>query len=303
VSAALAEIVVNAPGVYDLPAATYHADPVPGGSLSSSGARRLLPPGCPALFHHWATKGQEHRAAFDFGHAAHALVLGVGSSLVVIDAPDWRTKRAQTERDAAHSSGAAPLLIADYRRAQAMAEAVHAHPIAGALLSSPDGAAEQTLVWVDPEFDVWRRAMIDWVTYGNTGRVLVVDYKTTDSAEPGAVSRSVANYGYHNQGAWYLDAVEGLGLTGAAEDPAFILICQEKHPPYLVTVVQLDPEAIQWGRVQNRKAIEIYRECTESGHWPGYTDRIRSLSLPGWADRQYAVAWERGDYDTIKDLP
>src|SRR5258708_26204894 len=37
-------------GVYGIPADAYHADPIEGGSLSSSGARRLLPPGCPALF-------------------------------------------------------------------------------------------------------------------------------------------------------------------------------------------------------------------------------------------------------------
>jgi len=34
--------VIRRPGLYDLPEHIYHADPVPGGSLSSTGARRLL---------------------------------------------------------------------------------------------------------------------------------------------------------------------------------------------------------------------------------------------------------------------
>lgn len=38
---------ITEPGVYDLPAEVYHADPVEGGSLSSTGARKLLPPSCP----------------------------------------------------------------------------------------------------------------------------------------------------------------------------------------------------------------------------------------------------------------
>ena len=31
-------------GVYDIPEDLYHRDPVPGGSLSCSGAKKLLPP-------------------------------------------------------------------------------------------------------------------------------------------------------------------------------------------------------------------------------------------------------------------
>ncbi len=34
---------ITAPGVYVIPADDYHADPVPGGSISASGARRILP--------------------------------------------------------------------------------------------------------------------------------------------------------------------------------------------------------------------------------------------------------------------
>jgi hypothetical protein len=45
-TATLDRTVITQPGVYDLPADVYHADPVPpelGGSLSSSGAKLLLP--------------------------------------------------------------------------------------------------------------------------------------------------------------------------------------------------------------------------------------------------------------------
>src|SRR2546421_646443 len=83
---------ITEPGLYeDLSVETYHADPVPVGSLSSSGARKLLPPGCPALFAYEREHPPEPTATFDLGHAAHKMVLGVGPEVVKIDADNWRT--------------------------------------------------------------------------------------------------------------------------------------------------------------------------------------------------------------------
>jgi hypothetical protein len=297
VTAPAVSAAIEVPGVYDIPADHYHSDPVPGGSLSSSGAKRLLPPSCPALFHHWTTAGQEHKQEFDFGHAAHALVLGVGAPIVVIDAGDWRTKAAREERDAAHATGATPLLRADYDQVIGMATALRQHPIASALFQPGNGKAEQTLVWVDDESGVWRRAMLDWLPEPTGARLVVPDYKTCKSAEPGALARVIHQYAYIQQAPWYLDGVEALGLSPDGE-PAFVFVFQEKTPPYLVTVAQPDPDALQWGRVLNRKALDLYREHTATGHWPGYADsRVISLSIPGWADHQHQLAYERGDYD------
>jgi len=45
-TAVVDQVLITEPGVYALPADVYHADPVAGGSLSSSGAKKLL--ACPA---------------------------------------------------------------------------------------------------------------------------------------------------------------------------------------------------------------------------------------------------------------
>jgi hypothetical protein len=71
------------------------------------------------------------------------------------------------------------------------------------------------------------------------------------------------------------------GATGAA----FVFIVQQKDPPFLVSVCQLEPEDIELGRNQNRRAVEIYAACKESGVWPGY-DGIATCPLPGWARKQ-----------------
>jgi hypothetical protein len=273
VTATLSE-PITVPGAYDIPADVYHADPVPGGSLSSSGARKILD--SPARYK-YEREHAIHSTAFDIGHAAHKLVLGVGPETVVIDAQDWRTKAAKEARDEAYAAGYVPLLLADWRRVEAMAAAIQEHPLARAIFSTPTGAhVEQTLIWRDGDTGVWRRAMLDW-----RRERIVVDFKTAVSASPASFAKSVANFGYHQQDAWYRDGVAALGL---ANDPAFLFVVQEKEPPYLVAVYDLDDEALRVGRERNRRALERYRDCVESGVWPGYSTDIETITLPRWAE-------------------
>jgi hypothetical protein len=272
-------------GVYDgMPEAMYHADPVPGGSLSSSGARKLLPPSCPAKFRYEADNPPAPKDYFELGSAAHKLVLGVGAEIAEIKARNWQTKAAQNDRDAARAEGFLPLLTHEHEQVKAMAAALRKHPVASALFNPERGKPEQSLFWQDPETGVWRRARLDWLPDTSAReRLIVGDYKTSASAYPETFSKSVANYGYYQQDAWYCDAVRALGLSA---DPAFLFVVQEKEPPYLVTVIELDLPSVQAGRELNRQAIELYRACTENGIWPGYSAGIELISLPPWAFRK-----------------
>ena len=271
--------IIDTPGLYNLPDDVYHSDPVPGGSLSSSGARRLLPPSCPAKFAYERANPPAPRKAFDLGHAAHLRVLGAGPEILVVDAPDWRTKAAREQRDEAYAAGLVPLLVEQADQVEAMAAAIRAEPLAAALFNPSTGVAEQSAFWVDEETGVWLRARIDFLR-NRAGRVLAVDYKTTDSADLEHIRRSVYRYGYHQQDPWYLDAITALGL---GEDPGFAFVFQEKAPPYLVTVVELDTSARDAGRALNRQAIEVYAECTRTDRWPGYAEDIALIELPPWA--------------------
>lgn len=281
---ALAEAPAFTAGVYeDMPEDVYHADPVPGGSLSASGAKALLPPSCPARYHY----DREHpkpRAAFDYGTAAHKLVLGTGPEIVIVDAADWRTNKAKEARTEAHERGAVPLLKDAYSEVEQMAAALRAHPVASALLATDRGKPEQSLFWEDERAGIWRRARLDWLPDPRPGaRMVIPDYKTAVSAEADAFRRTAANLRYHMQAAQYIDGVRALGLD---EDPAFLFIVQEKAAPYLVHVIGLEDEAINAGRARNAEAAEIWRDCTKAGYWPGYSDLdITYISLPPWAQR------------------
>lgn len=292
--------LITEPGVYEISDAEYHhADPVQGGSLSSTGARRLLPPSCPAKFR-WYQQHPEIKAEYDFGHAAHRAVLGIGAEIAVFGYDSWRTNAAKSDKAAAREAGLVPMLERDADVVTDMAAALRAHPVAGRLFQPGQGVAEQTLVWRDRATGIMRRARLDWIAGGNGRKLIIADYKTCDRGDPASCARSIFTYGYHAQGDWYRDGAFELNLDGGG-GIGFVLVFQEKEAPYMVTVVEPDDEALLWGSVLNAKAIDVYRRHVATDTWPGYADTDLVLaSLPPYAITGYERARERGDYDVKK---
>ncbi len=259
---------MRTPGFHpDIPEAEYHADR---DSLSVTGAKTLLR--APALFK-WQQDNPVHKDVFDIGTAAHRLVLGVGAPIAVIDADSWRSKAAQEARDAARGRHETPLLAADHQRVQAMADRLSSHQLAMRLLS--DGQAEVSAYAPDEETGVMRRGRFDWL-----GSSVLTDYKTAASVDPRDLAGrygAVKKWGYDQQTAWYLDLARDLGHPALA----FAFIFQMKEPPYLVTVAYVDEADLYDARQRNRLALETFRDCTESGTWPGYLpdDEAAVLSL------------------------
>jgi len=259
----------------------YHSSP----GLSASGAKRLLSPGCPALFRHdQLNGGRPNKRAFDVGHAAHAAVLGVGLDLVVVDADNWMTKAAKAERDAAYADGKCPVLAKEKATVDAMAVAIRQHPLASKLLDPEHGKPEVSAFWHDKECGIDRRSRFDWLPESDGGQLVVPDYKTTASAEPRRFARSIFNFGYDMQAVFYTDAILAHGL---AEDVTFLFIAQETTAPYLITVHELDAVALRLGRERVDQACALYAECMRTGTWPGYTDEIQLVSPPFYLTDEY----------------
>ena len=280
-----AETAVFEPGVYpDMAEGVYHADPVPGGSLSVSGAKKLLPPHCPAKFRHDQLFPPPPSHAMELGTAAHKMVLGAGAEIIAVDAKDWMTRAAKEQREAIRAAGAVPLLAREYEQVQRMADRIRGHHIAGKLLSPERGDPERSIFWQDGEFGIWRRSRLDHMPRPGNGRLIITDYKTCVSASPEEIPKAVANFRYDMQDDWYRAAVRAVYPD---EDPAFVFIFQEKTPPYLITCVELTEEARAAGARLNAAAIERYRDCAAAGIWPGYTSGIEPISLPAWARKGY----------------
>lgn len=279
---------ITEPGVYELSNDDYHADPVPGGSLSSTGARRILPPGCPAQFDYDRHHPPETKPHFDVGHAAHLLVLGAGTEMVVVPYENWTTKAARTARDEARAEGLIPVLIPQHEQVCAMAAALRAHPFAGLLFDHERGRPEASLFWVDAQTGVWCRARFDFLPDRIPGaRMIIPDYKTAAAVDIDALSRSCATWGYHQQDAWYRAGAQALDL--AADDCRFVLVCQAKDPPYLVTVIEMDHVAQRLGQQLNRQALQLYARCQEAKHWPPHAEDVVSINLPAWYENQHGA--------------
>jgi hypothetical protein len=293
--------MIDQPGLYpDLDTETYHADAYAGGSLSFSGAKTLLFK-TPALFAYEREHGRPDKRTFQFGRAAHSIVLGDGPALVVVqkttkdkqlvDADDYKTASAQQHAREITEAGDIPVLRDQLDVVNAMADAIRAHPLASSLLAPGSGRPEVSAFATDPLTGITMRCRYDWLREPANGRLVLPDYKTTADADADAFMRSANDYGYPMQEAWYSTVARRLGL---AADVEFLFVAQEKTPPYLVNVIQLDHTAARIGEVQMRRALALFRECTDTGVWPGYPSTHEPVlaPLPPWVEREYEQEME-----------
>lgn len=105
-----------------------------------------------------------------------------------------------------------------------------------------------------------------------------VDLKTTQDIRDFA--KSVANYRYHVQSAFYSDVFEW--ATGI-EAGHFDFLAVEKTTPCVSKVFRLDTAAIQYGRKLYRENLNTYAECMASNEWPMPDGGLEYIALPDWA--------------------
>jgi hypothetical protein len=264
-------------GFHDgIPEAEYHSHK---GSLSVTGAKLILE--APALYKHYRENPKVSRT-FDFGHAAHALVLGVGAEIVPLlrtdpksgeqwEADSFSSPSVGKHAEEIRAQGKTPLLRKEIAHVEAMAEELRRVPLIQRLMK--DGRPEVSAFCVDEPTGVMRRSRFDLLDD------VLVDYKTTVSAEPGAFARQVAKYSYHLQAAWY----EQIALDLGRQVRGFLFVAQEKTPPYLTSVCELTASAVARGAELNRIALDRFKVCTDADSWPGYGEGITVIDLPAYA--------------------
>jgi hypothetical protein len=256
------------PGVYaDISNTEYHADPALGSTSLKTLATRT-----PAHWR-WESEHPVHKDAYDLGTVAHSLILeGDESGVKVIDVGEKRGKAWTEPADAAKSEGKIPLKTAEWDQVKGMRDSVMRHPLARAAFTGHQ--AEQSVFWQELDGlmlkcrpDAWKPG-------------LLVDLKTTVNADPREFGRTAYNLGYAQSAAHYTDGVQ----MATGEILPFIFVLVEKSAPYLVSVVQLDDDALTAGRALNERAKSIYRDCNETGIWPGYESN-EPIKLPWWGLR------------------
>ena len=256
----------------------YHAHPAVSKSHLDLIARSPL--------HYWARYLDPDRVASEptpqmrLGTALHTHVLELSrwdEEIAVAPAINRMTKAGKEEWAAfvADAAGRTVISADDAAQVMAMGQAIMRHPAAAMLLGLP-GKAETTHMWTDAATGLECKCRPDWLTDDGT---IVVDLKTTKAASIQGFKRSIADYRYHVQAAWYLHGLEQ--ATGRRPDQ-FIFICVESSAPYACAVYAADAEMIERGHDQAMRDLAKLAVCKAADHWPSYSDQIETISLPGW---------------------
>jgi hypothetical protein len=217
-------------------------------------------------------------AVADIGSAAHEILLGGESRIVVIDAPDWRTKAAKEQREIAYASGLIPILDHKMGNINSMLGVARAFIAASELPEAlaPDGRVEHTLVF--QHNDVWCRARPDWLS---ADAKLHISYKTTaGSAEPDAWIRNhLFPEGHDLSAVHYAQGVEACLDVG---DVLTVFLVQEQKPPYACSLISLDPESYELACRKYVRALAQWAQCLANDEWPAYGNRICYAEVLPW---------------------
>ena len=234
----------------------------------------------PAHYQEYVQNPTEPTPAMRLGSAVHCLLLEpcrFAAQYATAPEVDRRTKAGKEAWAAFEAEHADKQLLTAEQTdtAHGMASAVDAACKAGKLLGLCS-ERELTLTWEDDITGLRCKARLDAVDLENG---LVVDIKTTEDAGERAFSRTVYNYQYYGQAAFYLEALRQNGFM----INRFIFLAIEKEPPYGHALYLCSDELLAAGRILFQGCLSKHAECLAANEWPGYPDTIHTLDLPAWA--------------------
>lgn len=177
----------------------------------------------------------------------------------------------------------------DWARVDECAAAVRSHGVvdggvelgsASWVLSLPN-KREQTVIWRHDETGILMRSRIDLLADSDAKTVVVFDLKTTTDPSPGAFGRSVANYGYHRQGAIYTDAIRALRPDAEVH---FVIAAVRSKPPFEVACRHIEREELEQGRREYERALRDLKRRRDDDDWLAPWQRgIHRQHMPRWA--------------------
>lgn len=276
------------PGFYRMAAETYHADPCPEPSLSSSIAKLIA---FESARHAWAAhprlnkdmEREEFDAKKAVGQAIHKMALGHGAEIARISgAASYQSNAAKAARDDALNAKKIPLLDHQYVDAEKIADPLRW--AAEEFMGCPMDEALTEIVVVWKIKNRWCRAMVDCVT---PDLLRPCDLKSTaTSLAPSSLTKFVYNMNYHLQLAHYTEGLDALDPENMGRR-AFALIFGETSSPFLTSAPVFISEAGQeLGRRHMKNAGEAWdihlAAGTDPENWPGFSPFPIIAEPPPW---------------------
>jgi hypothetical protein len=265
--------------VKDMPAEQYHSI----AAMSAGGLKRMQQ--SPSHFYGMQLDPDrppqgEPTPALVNGTLVHTALFEPGEVnrryIVKPDGMSFATKEGKTWREA--NAERIIVDVAQMSAALAQSARVRALPELGALLA--DGFGESSCFWIDQTTGELCKCRPDWVSPAGDG-VVLVDGKTCQDASAEGFGRSIWNYRYHLQAAWYADGYEA--ATGQ-KVYGFVFAAVESAWPHQAAAYMLGDDVLDAARRENRRLLNLYAECKRTGVWPGYSAGINLINLPRWAN-------------------
>ncbi len=236
---------------------------------------------CPAKYRYRKDNPDEHETpALLFGSMVHKLILEFDEfekEFAVAPEGDKRTKAGKQAFDdfMATVGDRKVVSLADYEEGCRIRDAVMTNPKAKQLLTGGD--TETSYYWNDERTGVKCKCRPDKVNMG-----YIIDLKTTNDASREGFARSLFNYRYHVQAAWYLKGYEA--ATGI-KPAGFIFVAVEKEAPYATAIYIVNDVTVDIGMSEAATDLDTYVACSESGNWYGYggeNNEAMTIDLPAW---------------------
>lgn len=164
------------------------------------------------------------------------------------------------------------------RRIIGARNAVLAHPVAGALLTS-QGMNEVSVFAKHPATGLTLRMRADRLTEDEEGRPWCVDLKTTPNVD--LFVKSCRDYAYDQQNAVYDMILDLVGI----DNIAFCFVAVELAPRFgihSVRVVMMDAETIALAKARVEKHLERLVECRRTDTWPLDNEEIQLVQVKHW---------------------
>ena len=265
------------PGIYSVPAERYHA--ANGCSKTMLDFLANQTPAHLAAYMYGLAK--EETPAMRFGSIVHRAMLEPDTYKKGFHVKPEKLRFTTKEGMAWQSEHQDRAIITQTESdaIDAMVSAVHCHPFAKKLLA---GCTPEQSIFVEDNQGTLRKSRLDALTKGN----VIPDLKTAESAALDQFERNVSRYRYHVQAAYYIDNCNLAGI----EKENFFFIVVEKTPPYLVRCLLMNSDVIEYGRNLYQRDIQVYRNCLESGQWPGWGSGYDEVALPPWELKQAMMA-------------
>ena len=267
----------------DISAEEYHADKE---ILGHSALVEILK--SPKHYYHRISNPHVPTASLEFGTALHAALLEperFAETYIVSPKFDRRTKEGKADAAAweeAHK-GAVSVDEAELKKLQGMQKAVLEHSGAKKLLSKC--YVEMSYFWTDEDTGFQCRVRPDVLALDDQGDVIAaIDVKSTSNASKDKFQKSVMDYGYDLNAAFYSDAIE----RAIGRRVPYYFLAVESAEPYGVALYKAGQSMLDVGRDKYRSALQLLQWCRENDRWPSYQPfgEFEDLEIPEWYARR-----------------